>query len=98
MPDPPRRPIVGALMVPPPAPPAAGPAPAPARAAPGGWEWTTFASLAEEEEANRRAAWALTPRERLAELERLRMLNYPGYDPAASRMPRVLESVAPGGG
>lgn len=41
-----------------------------------------------------RAYWlSKTPAERLAALEFLRQIAYPGYDPATTRLQRVLEVV-----
>jgi hypothetical protein len=49
-------------------------------------------SYAEAAEEDRTFWWSKTPEERLAALELLRQIHY-GYDPAATRLQRVLEIV-----
>ena len=56
------------------------------------------ATTPEAQDAETRAYWlAKTPEERIAGLERLRMIHY-GYDPTTARLQRVLRVLPPGEG
>lgn len=51
--------------------------------------WTTHASFAAAEEAERAAYRAMSPRQRLLALELMRQLNHSAYDPDSRGLPRV---------
>ncbi len=54
---------------------------------------TAFSVTTLTEKSNDKEYWlSKTPQERLAALELMRQINY-GYDPATSRLQRVLEIV-----
>ena len=54
---------------------------------------TAFSVITLSEKSGDREYWlSKTPQERLAALELMRQINY-GYDPATSRLQRVLEIV-----